>query len=245
MSGTVEASNLKEYHGNCHCGAFIFSFKAAELKQAEVCNCSICVKGGMMWTEPATDDYFVVEKGKDSLKDYTFGQRIMTHKVRTIRDIDLDALGIKTYDGASLLQPPYQPPKVQSHFSTIEEDLKVYDGSCHCGAVTLSVKSKPLTDIKVETCDCSICSRNGDIWIYPSKDSVAIHGEDALTSYSFAKKTCSHRFCGTCGVMVYNEILDPNADIKPINVRTLNGVDLETLKIKKVSGKEWDPQYDV
>ena len=45
--------------------------------------------------------------------------------------------------------------------------------------------------------------------------------------------------------MVYNEILDPNADIKPINVRTLNGVDLETLKIKKVSGKEWDPQYDV
>ena len=41
-------------------------------------------QGGMMWTEPATDDYFVVEKGKDSLKDYTFGQRIMTHKVRTL-----------------------------------------------------------------------------------------------------------------------------------------------------------------
>jgi hypothetical protein len=39
---------------------------------------------------------------------------------------------------------------------------KLYDGSCHCGAVTLAFKTKPLDetfDGRVIDCDCSICRR--------------------------------------------------------------------------------------
>ncbi|KAJ6551045.1 hypothetical protein DFH09DRAFT_417963 [Mycena vulgaris] len=39
-----ESAPLIEYRGNCHCGAFKFTFKATELKLAFACDCSICSK---------------------------------------------------------------------------------------------------------------------------------------------------------------------------------------------------------
>ena len=35
---------LKEYHGNCHCGAVRFSVKMPELKEVSHCNCSHCTR---------------------------------------------------------------------------------------------------------------------------------------------------------------------------------------------------------
>ena len=35
---------LQTYHGNCHCGAFIFSVQLPDLKRVFACNCSICSK---------------------------------------------------------------------------------------------------------------------------------------------------------------------------------------------------------
>ena len=65
-----------------------------------------------------------------------------------------------SYDGAKL-EPSYQAPKPSSHVakSKGEEDLEVYEGSCHCGAVIYTVKTKPLTEAEVTFCNCSICGR--------------------------------------------------------------------------------------
>jgi hypothetical protein len=40
----------------------------------------------------------------------------------------------------------------------------MYTGSCHCGAVRMTLPSKP----EVATaCNCSLCRRIGGPWVYP------------------------------------------------------------------------------
>jgi hypothetical protein len=40
----ADSAPLVEYYGNCHCGAFKFTFKAPEITQAKTCDCAICFK---------------------------------------------------------------------------------------------------------------------------------------------------------------------------------------------------------
>lgn len=65
-------------------------------------------------------------------------------------------------DGKALL-PAYEPPPYTGPEPPAEVgNGKLYTGSCHCGAVTLAVKSKPLDETYDETaceCNCSICGR--------------------------------------------------------------------------------------
>jgi hypothetical protein len=96
----AESSALVEYRGNCHCGAFRFTFKTSELREAMVCKCSICTKvcppfclahcmftvstqNGYMWWWTANEENFVVIKGDENttLKTYVFGKRSTLHKV--------------------------------------------------------------------------------------------------------------------------------------------------------------------
>lgn len=50
--------------------------------------------------------------------------------------------------------PPTSAPKV------------TYRGNCHCGAVRYTLRSPDLTSIDVIECNCSICSRNGYLFVY-------------------------------------------------------------------------------
>lgn len=68
------------------------------------------------------------------------------------------------HNGAAL-DPPYTPPRFTGTEPTVEiKGAKIYTGGCHCGAVTLAFKSKPLPKVSqsesgVLSCDCSICTR--------------------------------------------------------------------------------------
>lgn len=64
------------------------------------------------------------------------------------------------YDGAKL-EPSYQAPKASSHVAKDdgEGDVEVYEGCCHCGAVTYTLKTKSLNQAEVTFCNCSICGR--------------------------------------------------------------------------------------
>ena len=63
------------------------------------------------------------------------------------------------FDGLAL-EPAYETPQHPTGLIP-EEGEQIYGGNCHCGAVTYSLRSKPLTKDgpKVATCDCSICAR--------------------------------------------------------------------------------------
>ena len=76
---------------------------------------------------------------------------------------------------------------------------------------------------------------------------VELRGEDHLTVYRFGRKVGGHAFCSTCGVPVVNKLGPPGgknageatsiAGRLPVNVRTINGIDLNALPVNKADGK--------
>jgi hypothetical protein len=84
-------------------------------------------------------------------------------------------------------------------------NCQTYPASCHCGAVTYDVLlSPPLAQWKVVACNCSICSRNGYLLVYPERKQVHVKsGEGALKEYLFGVKRNLHRFCTGCGSSVW------------------------------------------
>ena len=56
-----------------------------------------------------------------------------------------------------------------------------YQGSCHCGAVTVDVD----TDVPTEaiSCNCSHCRRKGFLLTFVPRDKVTVTGEEALGEY--------------------------------------------------------------
>jgi hypothetical protein len=77
-----------------------------------------------------------------------------------LKDVDLEALEVEKFNGGDL-KPKYQPPELATWKGEVEEGLTTYGGSCHCAAVTYAVKTKPLNELKVMYCNCSLCSRVG------------------------------------------------------------------------------------
>lgn len=76
--------------------------------------------------------------------------------------------------------------------------------------------------------------QNGYLWIYPRIADVEIHGEEEtpLTDYIFGQQAI-HRFCSICGSSMFNFLQNPKIDTRPVNVRTLNGLDAKSLNIVK------------
>ncbi|KAM0795539.1 hypothetical protein BDR22DRAFT_796515, partial [Usnea florida] len=247
---------FETHHGNCHCGAFKFSVRLPELKQVFACNCSICSKKGYFWAFPSSDDLFVVEKGHDRLKDYQFGKKTMSHKVRlthppsscawplpiqnetcqvrTFIDFDEEKLEIKGYNGADL-EPHYRPPNGPAA-SDLNNSTKCYRGSCHCDNVSYDhLQSKALEDVEIRFCNCSICSGYASILNHRSGNH--------LTVYRFERKAARHAFCSIVPMVNKFEAPEVNVHVNdfmtgilPINVRTINGIGLKALKVSKIDG---------
>ncbi|KAJ7461997.1 Mss4-like protein [Mycena latifolia] len=249
-----------EYHGNCHCGAFKFTFKAPQLKQAIACNCSICSRTGYLWAFPAnSEDFTVVNGDEDStLKSYEFGKRTMTHKfcptcgtsvmvrihnppsvrinIRALMDVDPESLTVATSDGA-VTEPLYQAPKPMDVTTT-------YTGHCHCGAVAYTLLSaEKFTEATL--CNCSICSRDGALWIYPPTSKVVFKGLDSLTEYTFRQSVVYHGFCKICGVAIRERFDVPGKLDTAVNVRTMSGLDVTLLELERYDGKVLPPPYAV
>lgn len=114
-------------------------------------------------------------------------------------------------------------------------DKKSYVGSCHCGNVRYTVEADLSGDLI--TCNCSICRRSGTILTFvPAMQFKLEKGDDALTDYQFNKRQIHHLFCSTCGVRSFARGAMPDGTpMAAINVRCLEGVDLNAL-----STKEWD-----
>ncbi|KAI1347317.1 glutathione-dependent formaldehyde-activating enzyme [Xylaria sp. FL0043] len=170
------------------------------------------------------------------------------------------------FDGASLFQPAYEPPKFTGEEPAAEiEGGKLYTGSCHCGAVTLALKSKPLDKNftgDILECNCSSCAKAGYIWTYPEKSQVVIEGKETLAMYTFGRKTSGKTFCKICSIPIHNEVLkftdeELAAKIKedrdwilggqnlaPVNLRIINNLDVSDLNVSRFQGyTAWHPPY--
>jgi hypothetical protein len=74
---------------------------------------------------------------------------------------------------------------------------------------------------------------------------VELQGEETLSEYEFVSQDSLHSFCSICGVSVLVKVLgkEENNDICPINVRTIERIDIESLALKKYDWRGIDPPY--
>ncbi len=66
---------------------------------------------------------------------------------------------------------------------------------------------------------------------------MQIRGQEHIECYRFGTKTAGHAFYTTCGVSIVDQRVGRKATDQPINLRCLNGVDLDNLEIEKV---DWE-----
>lgn len=112
-----------------------------------------------------------------------------------------------------------------------------HTGGCHCGNVRFEVDGLDLG--KVISCNCSICSKKGT-WLAFAPDSnfKLLKGENSLKNYQFNKKVIDHLFCTNCGVQSFGKGTSPDGvRMAAINVRCLDGVDLEKITPHPFNGK--------
>ncbi|OTB01660.1 hypothetical protein M426DRAFT_323289 [Hypoxylon sp. CI-4A] len=280
---TMMEQPLKTYRANCHCAAYVYEVSLPEAFQTGLkCDCSYCYKKGAIYQRlESYSEIKFVKGGPAKLSSYKHGNvehqfcpvcstylfRVSTKthvNLRAFQEFHEWKLGIQPIDDAPT--PAWSPSKFNGEEPSAKiEGSKVYTGGCHCGAVTLALKSKRIDstyEANLLECNCSICTRNAYTWIYPSKAQVAIRGWDNISFYAFGRDYWKKSFCKTCGVSLHNHLdnytpeeiaampdgrrewVTEHIDWRPINLRVLDGVELDKLPIKYVDG--WsvgNPQY--
>lgn len=113
-----------------------------------------------------------------------------------------------------------------------------YRGYCHCKKVSYEVD---LELGQVISCNCSHCQIKGLLLSFVSGDVFTLTGgAEDLTSYRFNKKVIDHLFCKHCGVESFARGKDKEGkDTVAINVRCLEGVEIDKLALTEVDGKNW------
>lgn len=114
---------------------------------------------------------------------------------------------------------------------------QTHTGGCHCGKVRYEVKvdlTSPLI-----ACNCSICGKTGTVLAFTPAEGFTLHsGEDVLTDYQFGKKSIHHLFCSVCGIRSFARGSTPDGkEMCAINVRCLDGVELDSLKVTPFDGR--------
>jgi hypothetical protein len=97
----------------------------------------------------------------------------------------------------------------------------------------------------VRSCDCSICRRRGALIHRVDADRVRLLTPlEDLTLYQWHTRTAEDYFCPTCGILPFrrprhrtpDEAGQPEFTGWSINVRCLEGVDLDAIPVKRVHG---------
>ncbi|APR83359.1 Gfa-like protein [Minicystis rosea] len=115
-------------------------------------------------------------------------------------------------------------------------ETKTYTGGCHCGKVRFEVETEVSSVI---ACNCSICQKTGTLLTFVPVDKFKLlSGEDSLADYQFNKHVIHHLFCTTCGIRSFAKGKRPDgAEMRAINVRALDGVELDKLSVQHFDGR--------
>jgi hypothetical protein len=114
---------------------------------------------------------------------------------------------------------------------------QTYSGGCQCGKVRYEVQ---MEIGEVLACNCSRCGRLGSLLAFAPATQFKLLSDDAdLTKFEFNKQRIQHQFCSTCGIQSFAMGTHPKTGAKmaAINVRCLDGVDVDSLTVRKVDGR--------
>ena len=116
---------MRTYAGGCHCGRVRYE-ATSDLGMVLECNCSHCMKRGLLLTF-VTPDHFRIVTGADGLEDYQFNKKTIHHlmcpdcgiesfargrgpdgkemvaiNVRCLDDVDVKSLTLTPFNGRDL-----------------------------------------------------------------------------------------------------------------------------------------------
>ncbi len=115
--------------------------------------------------------------------------------------------------------------------------LRTYQGSCHCGAVRFEV-DMDLDHVRV--CDCSLCRKRGALNHRVESSQLRLKTPlEELTLYQWHTRTAKDYFCPTCGILPFRRPRTAPR-VWTINVRCLDGVDLDAIPKVQVHGSQLD-----
>ncbi|EPE10835.1 glutathione-dependent formaldehyde-activating enzyme [Ophiostoma piceae UAMH 11346] len=241
------------YNGNCHCGAYRFEVDVDGdgLKKAVGDSSTPVAKLGALWLAVA-DDVFRVDKDDGKLVSYktpSLEYQFCSECGSCVRGAFVDG-PLKGSNAINIRALRSVNPFEIEQREKVESNVYPTKGKCICGAVQVELLS-PLQDMAVKEDNCSICARNAWIGVYPSKAQVALSGTDNVQDYRFGRRFMGHPFCKTCGVHVYMNVYGPpqqvidrlpeekkemirkNLDMAPVNVRVLDGIQLDGLTVAR------------
>ncbi|KAL7898064.1 Mss4-like protein [Trichoderma sp. SZMC 28014] len=122
---------------------------------------------------------------------------------------------------------------------------RTYQGSCHCGAFAYEIDLKELS--AVVDCDCSFCSRKGNLYVLTSKEDnfrVVKGSEESLTSYTFGPGNKIHKFCPKCATSILSRMPKGPPHLQLLlNARAIQGININQVGRRNIFNSNLDPQY--
>ncbi len=111
------------------------------------------------------------------------------------------------------------------------DDQRPLDGSCHCGAVHLTVAAMP-TDLN--DCQCEHCQKRGALWAYYRLDEVTITGPTSV--YLWGDREIEFHFCPVCGMTTHWWPVDTRYNRMGLNARVLGKAVFQQIPLRKSPG---------
>jgi hypothetical protein len=110
-------------------------------------------------------------------------------------------------------------------------------GSCHCGAVKITL---PFMPEKATRCNCSLCRRVGGVWAYYEFGTVLVEGHPEHTDeYIQGDRTLRTIRCKTCGVVTHWEPLPPKPGASHgVNLNNFDPKLLELVPVRLFDGAD-------
>ena len=112
-------------------------------------------------------------------------------------------------------------------------------GSCHCGAVRITLTRAP---DQVTHCNCSMCTKSGFQGVYFSGDDVRVEG-GPLEPYVRADidEQCLTLWrCARCGVVTHwTPLTPPPHERIGVNSRLFDPAKIAALPVRTVDGASW------
>jgi hypothetical protein len=115
--------------------------------------------------------------------------------------------------------------------------VTTHHGSCHCGAVRLTLPSTP----EVATdCNCSLCRRTGGPWVYFKLGTVKIEGHpEATEAYVWGDRTLRTIRCRHCGCVTHWEPIEPLADGRHgVNLSSFDPPLIASVRVRRFDGAD-------